>query len=147
MINITGLVKVDDPFYRYKMSKVKMEIQKNKTIISNLKTILTEIDRDINLLIKFFKKWFQTSIRDKDNIIIINKKLTINEINEGINHFIEYFVLCPYCRNPETMIEIKRRIKLVCKSCGYNGLINYKGISNKSILKYIDLLVSKKKMK
>lgn len=121
-INISGLKDIDDPFYRYKMQKLKISKQKNKTIVENIDQICKELYRDPQLLIDYYKKRFGIAIIYKNNIVSITAKFDDLEdkLNKGLHEFIEYYVLCSKCRLPETKLEKdKNHITLSCDCCAF----------------------------
>jgi translation initiation factor 2 beta subunit (eIF-2beta)/eIF-5 len=121
-INIAGIADVTDPFYRYKMNKVKIQKQKTKTAILNLKQIAEDLGRDVVLIIDYIKKKLGMSltINKTDYSVTTFKDIDPSEIEKCIREYIEYFVLCEKCKNPETIFEIKKEVKtLTCKACSH----------------------------
>src|SRR5437667_12510385 len=104
-INIAGHNDILDVHYRYKMSRLDVTLEKNKTVIQNLGKVASDIGRDESMIIQFFKKQFGTSFGAKDGKHIVAKKLTGKELQDALRDFIEYGVLCPKCRLPETHLS------------------------------------------
>ena len=123
-INVRGLTdNSDDPFYRYKMEKISCTDQKGKTVINNIDAIAKAINRDPKKMIDYFKKRVGTGMTFKDGKVMISKKITTDELEKLLFEFIEYFVLCPTCRNPETILAstTSGKIEMSCKACSYLG--------------------------
>lgn len=128
-VNIQGLVNNDDDiFYRYKMEKINVISQKNKTIIDNLAAVSKDLERDPEIIITFLKKKFGAPFSYKKNILITSKPLSFDEINKELKEFIEYYVLCQQCRLPETTIikfdKKLNQIHLLCKCCSFHSCNN-----------------------
>lgn len=141
-INICGLDDNNDPFYRYKMEKVNIVVQKNKSNIMNLHIIANEIYRDVNLLVNYYKKKFNTSVIFKNNILTVSGIITTNEFEEALREFIEYYVLCPVCRLPQTeLVIVKNKIEINCKCCPNSTEIKRNNIKSKICNKLYDSLI------
>jgi|SaaInlStandDraft_6_1057023.scaffolds.fasta_scaffold13441_2 translation initiation factor 2 beta subunit (eIF-2beta)/eIF-5 len=120
-INIRGKDAVDDPYYRYKMDKVKLEKHGHKLALVNLNEIARELERDPSHITSYLAKMFGTPFICKNDVILTNKKdLTENELQEAIFKYIESNVLCEKCKNPETVyVKAAKKIFLTCKACSY----------------------------
>lgn len=130
-INIRGIKNIDDPFYRYQMPVVCVEKRKTRNVFINPLPICDSIGRDINILIKYLKIKFSCSlIYDSKNKCITCNKLTDKDIQDAIYEFIEYYVLCPTCQNPETILyNQNNKIKIKCKACSHDELLLNKKVS------------------
>lgn len=123
-INIRGLTdNSGDIFYRYKMEKLICIDQKGKTVVNNIDNIAKAIDRDPKNIANHFKKRLGTAMVYKDSKITISKTVTVNELEQLLFEFIEYNVLCPVCKNPETIVTINKKNKqeMTCKACSFTG--------------------------
>ena len=125
-INIAGLDEINDPFYRYKMTKLVISRQKKSwTLINNLDNVANDIGREQNLIIEFFKKKFSANFSIKKQMLVTSKDISYDEFEKAIREFIEYFVLCPICRLPETNIrKSSNDLYLDCICCSSTSLIN-----------------------
>lgn len=125
-IPISGLQEIDDPFYRYTMDRMNLIKNGSFYLIDNLPTICKELDRDDKLLVKYFNLKFNVSFVYKNGILRTQKDIKLNDYEEALHEFIEYFVLCPRCKLPETILESKYVLK--CKACSYddNMILNNK---------------------
>ncbi|CEP13508.1 hypothetical protein [Parasitella parasitica] len=116
---------VDDPFYRYKMEKltVKVEGKGNgiKTVITNMAEVSSQLSRPPSYPTKFFgcELGTQVLIDDKNERYIVNGNHAAHNLQNTLDGFINKFVLCQSCKNPETVIIIKKgEILMDCKACG-----------------------------
>ena len=132
-INIIGLTKIDDPFYRYQMVQPKYE----NSNLTNLLDIAKDLDRSPDMIIKFLKYKFNSSCTFKNNILTLPKNTSPTDFENALFEFIEYVVLCPLCRLPETTIDKKTNIS--CKCCSYNKPVDKQKIS-KTANKFYDAL-------
>lgn len=131
-INITGLIANDDIHYRYKMNKLDVSFEKNKTVIKNLDKISSDIGRQEGMIIYFFKKYFGTNFTFKDMKYSTQKKISATELQSALKEFIEYSVLCPTCKLPETHLKpSKTEVTITCDCCGGTSKINVTSISSK----------------
>lgn len=119
-INIRGIKdNSNDLSYRYKMDKMILKTESNKTVITNLSKICKDIDRDEKTLLNFFGKSFGcgTNFDSKTNKSTINKEVNLSDLESKLFMYIEKHVLCETCGNPETVID-KVKKKKTCKACG-----------------------------
>lgn len=115
-INIQGLDDIDDPFYRYTMTKINVIRQKNKTIIDNLEIVCKDIEREPEQLVKYFKKKFSISMSYKDNILSTTANLSYQDFETALREYIQLYVLCERCKLPETNMTEKL---LICRCCSH----------------------------
>lgn len=150
-INIEGLEDINDPFYRYKMEKLDVSSQKNKTEISNLEAIGKDLKRDPELIVIYIKIKMATSVEYKNGILRVSANLTYVDFQKVLREFIEKIVLCPLCKLPEIDLEINGKIlKGQCSACSNN--VNYNNIiDDKTLRGFIKILdkkvIGKKKLK
>jgi translation initiation factor 5 len=115
-INIQGLDDVDDPFYRYRMTKLDVTKIKNRTLISNFDLVCKDIQRDPKFVANFYKKKLGIAVIHKDGILSTTANLDYTQCYQVLREFIDKFVLCKKCRLPET--DFDKQI-LSCRGCGY----------------------------
>jgi translation initiation factor 5 len=116
-----GFDNMGDINYRYQMPKmvIKVEGKGNgiKTIIVNLNDISKALNREPDIIIKYFS-YSLGSITEKNNIIKGPHKL--ETLNELLNKFIEKYVLCSFCSNPETTYTFDNNMLTIdCIACGH----------------------------
>jgi len=138
MINVRGLDDKNDsdPCFRYKMQALKLEKQKTKDVILNINDIGDNLSRDPKMLVEFLKKKFGTQMKYSATLNKIEiKGISQIDLQKAIYEFIEYFVLCPTCRNPETILRKKKEnLYISCKACSHDEQIKMtnKIVSNTS---------------
>jgi len=122
-MNIQGLDNIIDPFYRYKMQKLNVVQQKNKTVIDNINKVSADLEREPELIYNYFKKKLSISMNMKDGVLSTAAKLSYNDFEKVLREFIDEYVLCPKCKLPELVLtENKSKYLMTCKSCSYSGL-------------------------
>lgn len=132
---MAGLVNVrrdvSDTFYRYKMERLQTKVEGKgngiKTVITNLPSVATSLERPGDYVIKFFgfELGAQTTINPTDDRWIINGAHESSKLQDLLDIFIKKFVLCHKCSNPETRVEIKDDlITLDCKACGVRSNVD-----------------------
>jgi len=128
-INIRGENDIIDPFYRYKMSRMILKVEGNKTIVSNLSDISKELNRPIKNILNFYGKSLgcATYYDIKNNKAIISKVVKISDIEPILFSYIDIYVLCKTCDNPETVIEEEKKVlSKICYACGNINIITVK---------------------
>lgn len=106
-----------------------------KTNILNLSEVATALARPASYVMKYFgfELGAQTSIDNKNERYLINGLHDPEKLQDSLDGFIEKFVLCPQCKNPETVLEIAPgdNLQRDCKACGKVTKVNpsYKLVS------------------
>lgn len=125
IINIAGLIPVEDPSYRYKMPKIQAKVEGRgngiKTVLVNILELAQSLNRDAPEVTKFFgcELGSQTSYSADTDRAIVNGAHTANDLQTHLSKYIENFVLCKNCRLPETRYKIKGGIiDQKCAACG-----------------------------
>lgn len=142
--------KSDDPFFRYKMIKLKSKfIGKGngcKTILENLEEVSKSIGQPKLIIFKHIGNKLGARINESDNSI--TGHITNETLMEEIYDYITFFLNCAICNLPETIPEIleiskkNKTIRFNCRACGehyqlYNPNSNQvKTINN--IVKYLE---------
>ncbi|MGM5480968.1 MAG: translation initiation factor IF-2 subunit beta [Nanobdellota archaeon] len=104
---------------RFTVEKVKGHLQGNKTVISNIGQIATQLGRPKELLVKFIEKQLATKGIVKGNFVIFNTKLSAKKINERIEQFTDQFVICKECGKPDTKLSKDTGVYFIkCQACG-----------------------------
>lgn len=117
---------VEDAFYRYKMPKLEAKVEGKgngiKTVIVNATKIGQSLSRDPIYVTKYFgcELGAQINCDDKKDRYIVNGSHEASKLQSLLDGFIKKFVLCQSCRNPETVLSVKRgsEVKTKCKACG-----------------------------
>ena len=148
-INIEGLEDVDDPFYRYKMEKLNLSSQKNKTEITNLETVGADLRRDPELIVAYIKIKLGLSLEYKNGVLKTTANLVYNDVNKILREFIEKIVLCSVCKLPEINLSISgkkksKKLEGQCSSCSNNT--NYNNSLDDQILKAFIKVVEKESL-
>lgn len=133
-----------DVFYRYKMPAVSVKIEGRgngiKTVLPNIDDIAKSLMRDPRHITKYLSYEMGTlsSIDEKNAKYIINGAHDKERVQIYIYHFVNDFVLCPECRNPETVLFVspsKKQVCQQCKACGREGYVKSTNKILKSLLK------------
>jgi translation initiation factor 2 subunit 2 len=113
----------EDPFARYKMSKLMISKVKTNTKFDNLLNISSELHVPKEWIAKYIASELGTGlILINDNGAVFRGKFSQKNIEHALRNFIDTFVLCNNCNLPELDYEIgtkKRGIKN-CRACGAN---------------------------
>lgn len=128
-INIQGITDIDDPFYRYTMTKLNVVKLRNKTSIDNLDKVAQDLARDPKLIADFLKKKLNISLIYKNNLLTMSATLQYPTFELALREFIEKYVLCESCKLPETILTFddkKTKFTLDCKCCSHQTIKNNK---------------------
>lgn len=142
---IRGDQIINDPFYRYKMEKIKFEKEKTKTCIANLHNISQNLSvPSADIIVAFLKKKLAISITNNKGRIIITNYVDTEKIQNALYEFIEFFVLCPNknCKKPELLYNKEKNNELgyKCKACGNSGIIENNNITSTTIKLFINAI-------
>lgn len=109
-----NMIKIDDPFYRYKMYKIKTESNNLKTVLLNVEKIEPSLNGyKTKDLLEFCSKSLNTYYRNKKDKWIIAGNFDNNKIQDIIYTFISTKLICKKCNLPEIYYKQKK-----CNSCG-----------------------------
>lgn len=114
-----------DSFYRYKMPIIKIKIEGKgngiRTVIVNMGKVMKSLDRPLEYGTKFigFELGTQTKVDNARDNCIVNGQHNEETLSQCLDKFIDTYVLCTNCKNPETVLDIKKGIIVAkCKACG-----------------------------
>lgn len=141
-INVRGLTPIDDPCYRYRMPTLSIVNQKTKIVIININELAKALERDPSMIVDFLKKKFSVAMtyNSTDNTVEF-KGVQTELLQEAIYEFIEYYVLCPTCRNPETVLSNKKNtVYINCNACSHYDKLN---CTPKIVGKTIDVIIKR----
>lgn len=143
MLNIN---QSDDPFYRYKMNKIRISKGgKGNGCFTNLLN-LNEISKDLSHPEEIIFKFISNNLGTNGNFDKkrINGHYSDKEIQNVIFDYINTFVVCSKCSVPELIPEIegKKKKKKLISHCSACGTINDYGIkylkTNEQIIKFLE---------
>ncbi|EGC37307.1 hypothetical protein DICPUDRAFT_150141 [Dictyostelium purpureum] len=115
-----------DPFYRYKMEVLQGKVEGKgngiKTVIVNLTNIARDLERPPEYITKYYEIEFNTKSNIEGDKYSINGQHSNERLADVLDGFINKFVLCAFCKNPETRFVIKNKaIEFKCAACGKRG--------------------------
>ena len=128
-------INSDDPFYRYKMPRVIIKIERIKTVVVNLDEISKSLNRESTHLLRHLSHSLctQASYDKKNKTYKLNGHHEEATIRRIIFDFVKRFILCRTCDNPETEFIIKNHLYMRCKACGNKNLVK----GSDKLIKYI----------
>ena len=104
---------------RFKIENVRGHIEGNKTIISNFKKIIKNINRSPEQALKFLLKELATPGKFDGERVVLGAKVPASKINKKIHKYIGQYVLCPECGKPDTQLTKKVGVTYIkCSACG-----------------------------
>ena len=109
---------------RFQLEKIKGHLEGNKTILSNLKKIAKDFNREPEHLLKYLLRELATPGKFVGDRVILGTKIPASLINKKIKQYASEFVLCHECGKPDTKIITKKEIKYIkCQACGAEHII------------------------
>lgn len=92
----------------------------DKTIIQNFRQIANVLNRDEELLKKYFMKEFNVpGIINEAGQLELRGKFNPSAINQILNLFVQKYVKCSTCGSPHTKLTKKGKVfVLKCEACG-----------------------------
>jgi len=125
---------IDDPHYRYTMPILRVKVEGRgkmiKTLLLNLPSVANDVFRSPEYLLKFFGFEFAAPTKidatERTNVkFIVCGQRDVNELEDALDKFIDGFVLCGECKNPETVLHVKKgSVSFRCKACGSSTKAN-----------------------
>lgn len=109
---------VNDPFNRYKMTQLVLEVNKGRTFFSNLDLIANELKVPPGYILHYFSVMLGARSDVKKNTL--SGSFAPDRISFLVENFIRGLVLCSACELPELDYENKiGKVIISCRSCGY----------------------------
>lgn len=104
---------------RFKIENVRGHLEGNKTIISNFRKIVKDLDREPEHVLKFLLRELATPGKLDGDRLILGTKVPASKINKKIRQFAGEYVLCPKCGKPDTKLTKKTETTYIrCNACG-----------------------------
>jgi len=104
---------------RFIIPEPKVETQKNKTIIKNLKEIADVLRRPADHLAKHLMKELATPGSIEGETLVLQTSITTEMVKKKIESYAKEFVYCKVCGKPDTKLVKEDRLSfIVCEACG-----------------------------
>jgi len=104
---------------RFEIPKILSVIEGNKTFITNIRDVLSRINREENHFLKFMAGELATSVTMEGTRAVFagkHAKLTLQSLLE---RYVKEYVICGECEKPDTSLVIETRIMWKkCDACG-----------------------------
>lgn len=110
---------------RFQKPEVASIVQGRVTVITNLGEISKQLNRETDMLAKYFLSEMGTSGEYDNQRLTLKGAFRPLILQEKFDNFINQYVLCPECGRPDTKILHERRIHfLKCEACGSRHPLN-----------------------
>ncbi len=104
---------------RFKIPKVKGQVEGSKTIVSNFNQIADSLGRKPQHLLKYVLKELATPGSFRKTAVIFGSKLSASRINEKIQQYADEFVFCKECGKADTKMTKEGEVYYMkCQVCG-----------------------------
>jgi translation initiation factor 2 subunit 2 len=104
---------------RFKVPKVQLMVQGNRSIWQNFQDIITVLNRPGKEVMKFISGQLATAGNFEGSTAVFNGKFHAEVVEDVLNRYIEAYVTCPVCGRPDTNMEKeKSAYYLKCSACG-----------------------------
>jgi translation initiation factor 5 len=101
------------------MQRVITKIEGNgngiKTVVPNISEIADKLGREVECLMKYFAHELAVTTKFKDDKWIMTGSFQQDTIQATLFDFVKKFVLCKECRNPETIVQMDEKKRLMVK--------------------------------
>jgi|YelNatPaOPRAMG01_1025707.scaffolds.fasta_scaffold13305_3 translation initiation factor 2 subunit 2 len=112
---------------RFVIPEPKVETQKNKTIIKNMKEIADVLRRPAEHLAKYLMKELATPGSLEGETLVLQTSVTAEMVKKKIENYTKEFVYCKVCGKPDTKLVKEDRISfIVCEACGAKSSVGKK---------------------
>ena len=113
------LPEISEETIRFECPLVKGNIAGNKTIITNLPQIASQLRRPVDHLLKFLLRELATTGEMKTGETIFMGRFRSDFLNKKIQKYCKEFVLCHQCSKPDTHLDKEGGATLlICEACG-----------------------------
>ncbi|MCS7093572.1 MAG: translation initiation factor IF-2 subunit beta [Candidatus Aenigmarchaeota archaeon] len=104
---------------RFSPPQPEIEIEGEKTLVKNFLKIAEYIKRDPKHFSKYLMKSLASSGEINNGVLVFFSKLKREQITNRIEAYIKSYVICKFCKEPDTKLEKKDRIYIIkCEACG-----------------------------
>lgn len=104
---------------RFSPPIAEIEVMGGKTIIKNFIKIAEYLKRDIKHFSKYLMKTLASSGEISGEALILFSKIRKDQVIDKINMYIRNYVICKFCKEPDTKLEKEDRIYFIkCDACG-----------------------------
>ncbi|MCG3225733.1 MAG: translation initiation factor IF-2 subunit beta [Candidatus Heimdallarchaeota archaeon] len=104
---------------RFEIPKILSVIEGNKTFITNIREVLSTINRDENHFLKFMAGELATSVVMEGARAVFAGKHAKVTLQTLLERYVKEYVMCGECDKPDTSFVIETRImRKRCDACG-----------------------------
>ena len=104
---------------RFKMPLFHSFIQGKQTIIKNFGSVVTQIRREPEHLIKYLSRELATAGVLEGNRLILKGRFREEDLNKRLENYVKTYVLCGECNKPDTKLIVQDGILFIrCEACG-----------------------------
>jgi translation initiation factor 2 subunit 2 len=104
----------------FKVPKIDLIVQGNKSIIRNITVIADKARRSPNDIARYVSKELAVPVNIEEQRLIISGKFREDDLNKRMDKYFEVYVICRECHKPDSHLEIAGRgmFNFVCEACG-----------------------------
>ncbi len=104
---------------RFEIPKVETEIEAGRTIITNWKDIISAMNRDQKLLLRFLEHRLGTVGWVSGGKAYFQGKFQKVRLNRLLEFFVNEYIICDVCKRPDTkLVKEKGQLIKKCDACG-----------------------------
>ena len=104
----------------FKVPKIDVIAQGNKSIIRNLSAIADKARRKPDDIARYMSKELAVPVNIEEQRLIISGKFREDELNKRIERYFSVYVVCKECHKPDSHLETAGRgmFNFICEACG-----------------------------
>jgi translation initiation factor 2 subunit 2 len=104
---------------RFKVPKVLLMVQGNRSMWQNFQEILTVLNRPGKEVLKYVAGQLATAGNIEGGSAVFQGKFSAEGVDEVLSKYIDAYVICPVCGRPDTNMEKHTNAYyLKCSACG-----------------------------
>lgn len=104
---------------RFQIPEAEIAVAGNQTVIKNLRTIATSLNREPTHLVKYLLRELAVAGIFRENQLILQGKFPRGTIEDRVKRYVEEFVVCKECKKPDTKLEKSGKVTILrCEACG-----------------------------
>ena len=109
---------------RFEIPKIRSVIEGNKTFITNIRDVLSTINRDENHFLKYLAGELATSVTMEGARAVFAGKHAKVTLQTLLERYVKEYVICNECGKPDTKLVYETRLMFKrCDACGASSSV------------------------
>jgi translation initiation factor 2 subunit 2 len=110
---------------RFEVPEPEIDKERGKTIVSNIQSIASSLNRTEEHLSDFLGDDMGTSVSLEDNKLEISGEFRKKNVAGRVDNYISEYVTCRECGSPDTERVKKKEVEILrCQACGARNVLD-----------------------